>query len=414
MKIVIVNTNQSMGGAAKAALRLFQSLRTQKGVVVNYLVSTKASSDPDVLCPWPTFSHATTTLLYLLDSFVLRFYPKRKRMLFSLNRLPTKLSSLINNLNPDIVHFHWINFGFIPIEEYERIKCPIVWTLHDSWVFTGGCHLPSDCTKYEQHCGACPQLGSSELTDLSYKTWERKKSAYAKIKLSVITPSRWLASCAQKSSLLKNWPIRVIPNGIDLEIFCPSDRKEERKRLGLPENKKLILLSAFGIESDPNKGLHLFDALFKDLKNAGLTDLEFLILGTKKVKKNTNRIFPVHDLGTLKDERRIAQLYQAVDLTLLLSRQENLPFTVMESLACGTPAVAFHVGGIPDIIEHQINGYLAKPFSIEDIAAGIKWCLEDKGRYVQLALKARKKCEENFSLEQLRKSYLSLYHELQR
>ncbi len=411
MKILIVSAIESKGGASRAAHRLYDDL-LRRSVDVKYLTNFRSSTNREIISLWPYVTNGVALFFLLVDKLPLLFYPHRRKGVFSPAVIPTRINSLINKINPDIVHLHWIAHGSISIEQIAKIKRPIVWTLHDSWAFTGGCHLPFVCKRYQSACGCCPQLGSDAPEDLSNRIWKRKENAFKELNLQIVAPSRWLAGCAQTSSLFKNLDVTVIPNGIDTKLYQPMDLSSTRAKLNLPQNKKLVLFGAMGLSKDANKGLQFLKPVLGHLAKQKMKDLEFVIMGSRKSGRDSDFGFPIHYLGTLKSEPTIASLYGAVDATLLLSLQENLPYAVMESLSCGTPVVAFEIGGVPDMVDHQVNGYLAKPYEVEDIARGIAWVLEDKIRQEKLREQARKKCEDHFSLELQAQRYTKLYKQV--
>ncbi len=411
MKVLIVSAIESKGGAARAAHRLYDGLLGH-GVDVTYLTNFRSSTNSEIISLWPYFTNVVALFFTLLDKLPLLLYPQRQRTIFSPAVVPTQINSLINTIGPDIVHLHWIAHGSISIEQIAKIRKPILWTLHDSWAFTGGCHLPFDCKRYQSACGSCPQLGSSYSGDLSNRIWKRKEKAFKELNIQVVAPSQWLAGCARLSSLFKDFDVTVIPNGIDTKLYQPTDISLARAKLNLPQNKKLVLFGAMGLSKDANKGLQFLKPVLKNLAKQKIEDLEFVIMGSRKSGRDLDFGFPIHYLGTVRSEPAIVSLYGAVDVTLLLSLQENLPFVVMESLSCGTPVVAFKIGGVPDMVDHQVNGYLAKPYEVEDIARGIAWVLEDKARQVRLREQARKKCEDHFSLELQARRYTKLYSQI--
>ena len=258
---------------------------------------------------------------------------------------------------------------------------PIVWTLHDSWAFTGGCHVPGNCQGYKERCGGCPQLGSQHAWDLSRWVWNRKRKFWRGIPLTIVTPSRWLADCARSSSLLGDRRIEVIPNGIDVNQYRPVEKQEARAILGLPQEQKLVLFSAMNATCDMNKGFPYLEAALRRLFEDGWHErMELMVVGQSTPSTPVNTGVPHRFLGVLRDEISMRLAYSAADVTVMVSAQENLPNSIMESLACGTPVVAFNVGGVPHLVEHQVNGYLAQPFSIDDLSAGLSFVLSDEER----------------------------------
>jgi glycosyltransferase involved in cell wall biosynthesis len=288
-----------------------------------------------------------------------------------------------------------------------------VWTLHDSWAFTGGCHIPLDCLRYEGSCGSCPQLNSQCEHDLSRWVWERKRKAWSGLAFRVVTPSRWLGKCAASSSLLRDKCIEVIPNGIDTTIFKPLDKRYVRESLNVPVDKKIILMGGVRSLEDPNKGFRHLLASLEILAAEGWKEkAELIVFGDEPPIPITGIPFPTRFVGYLNDDLSMALLYSAADVFAAPSVQENLPNTVMEALACGTPSVAFNIGGMPDLIAHKETGYLAQAYLKEDLAAGISWVLSDEQRWVNLSRNARQRVETKFSIALAADRYRRLYNEV--
>jgi glycosyltransferase involved in cell wall biosynthesis len=331
---------------------------------------------------------------------------------FSINTTPSLLQPQINNLNSDLINLHWIGWEFLKIEDLKKFKVPLVWTLHDMWAFTGGCHYSEDCDRYQKSCGNCPQLKKNKNINLSHWIWKRKAEEWKDLNLTVVAPSSWMADCAKSSSLFKNFRIEVIPNGLDLQTYQPNNQNLARQLLNLPQNKKLVLFGAFSAASDRRKGWHLLQSALQRLANSGREKrIELVIFGADRPEHPPDLGFPVRYLGHLNDDS-LALVYSAADVFVAPSLQDNLPNTIIEALACGIPCVAFKIGGIPDAIDHQQNGYLAQPFDVEDLAKGISWVLADEDYYQKLRCQAREKAENCFSLEKQANRYLTLYSEI--
>jgi glycosyltransferase involved in cell wall biosynthesis len=412
MKSLLLNTFDSGGGAAIAAFRLNRGLRNI-GVDSRMLVQFKQTDDPNIIGPASKLEKGLSLIRPELDSLPTKLYPKRNQFIFSPAFLPERVSAKVASLNPDIIHLHWLACGFLRIETISHFNRPVIWTLHDSWGFTGGCHIPFECTRYREMCGACSTLGSTKGNDLSRKNWQRKNKAWKDLNLTVVTPSHWLADCARSSSLFNNVRIVVIPNGLDIQIFKPIEKSAARSILSLPMDKKLILFGAMDSTSDKNKGFHLLQPTLKKMAKDGWKGkAELIIFGSSGPAVVPDFGLKVNYVGQFHDDVSLALLYSSVDVFVAPSIQENLPNTVMEALACGTPCVAFNIGGMPDMIEHQRNGYLAKPFEIEDMAQGIRWVLDDETRWKFLSIEARKKIEKEFELKHIAREYADLYNDI--
>lgn len=410
MKVLMCNTFDEVGGAARAAVRLQKGVR-QLGLDAGLLVQFKTGKASEVICNENPLRKMARHLKVFLGLLPVRLYPKKPENNFTPALLPDHLLREIAEINPDLVHLHWLGAGFLRIETLARLNRPLLWTLHDSWAFTGGCHVPFACTKYRQSCGGCPVLGSSREKDLSRWTWKRKEKAWRNLNLTVVAPSRWLADCVRSSSLLGNSRVEVIPNGLDTEAFRPAGKEQARSQLGLPKDKKVVLFGAVRSIADPNKGFHL---LRRALQTIGpeSADLMVLVFGADDVAGKEESGIPVVCLGRIDDDRQLAAIYAASDVFVVPSLQESFCQTAAEAMACGTPVVAFGATGLLDIVEHLQSGYLAQPYEAEDLARGIAWVLADEGRHAGLSRRARQKVEEAFSLAKVSERYVALYREL--
>lgn len=409
MKTILINTSDVRGGAARAAYRLHQGLE-QVGIDSSMLVQDKRSTDISVIGPklvgWKGVG-INYIFRFMVDKSPLMLYPKRQTIVWSPQWFPNRIHRKIDRLNPDIVHFHWICDGFIPIKEVAKIKQPLVWTFHDMWAFTGGCHYNDTCEKYMYECSKCPQLGSNKEKDLSNWVWNQKNKSWANLDLTVVTPSRWLANCARSSSLFEDQRIEVIPNGLDLQKFKPIDKLKAKEDLNLPVDKNLILFGAMKSTKDKRKGFQYLKSAINVLSED--FDFEAIVFGNSGKDDQLN--IPINYMGNFPDNM-LTKLYSAADVFVAPSVQDNLPNTVMEALACGTPSVAFDIGGISDMITHKENGYLAKPFDTDDLARGIEWVVEHDQRKKVLSDNSRKHVENNFELKYIAKKYADLYSQI--
>lgn len=412
MRPLLLNTYHRTGGAARAALRLHQGLR-RIGVDSRLLVRFRGGEGDQVIEASSPALRPFYRLQARTDRLPLLPYRRRRPGLFTPAVVPDRLSARIRSLAPDLVHLHWVADGFLRPESLPLIGRPLVWTLHDSWAFTGGCHLPGECTRYRAACGRCPALGSQDDGDLSRRVWERKRRAWEDLPITVVAPSRWLSGCARSSALLGAARHEVIPNGLDLDRFRPADRAASRARLGMPADRTLVLFGGVNSATDPNKGLTLMVEALHHLAVGGRTaGVDWVVFGTAPDQPLPAVPYPVRVVGQIDDEATLAALYAAADVFVAPSIQENLPSTVMEALACGTPCVAFDAGGLPDLIEHQRNGWLARTHQAEDLARGIAWVLEDEERRGALAARGRRKAEEEFELTLVARRYADLYRDL--
>jgi len=380
MRISLLSTHDIGGGAHVAAHRIHAAF-LKNGHQSQQCVAIKSSDDRYVKGPDSKSKLGWALIRPLFNNLPLYFYRHRTKEKLSLALLPSDTVPRALAFKPDIVNLHWIADGFLRIPDPVRFARPIVWTLHDMWPFTGGCHYDQECNRFREACGQCPLLGSKNRNDLTRKTLRQKQSIYRRLNLQVVAPSRWMAQCAQASTAFKDVPVHTIPYPIDLERFKPRDKAAMRELLGLPQDKKLILFSAINSTHNDRKGFFLLNEALQTpamLQHVGA--MECVILGAPPQQPLADLQFKLHFIGHLHDQVSLAAVYAAVDLFVAPSLQDNLPNTVIESLACGTPAAAFDIGGMPDMIKHKQNGYLASPMDADNLAEGILWSLESKDR----------------------------------
>lgn len=409
MKVLHLNTNDTVGGAARTAIRLHKGLRA-RGVESLFLAQDKQGDDATVLrIGGGKVSQIWRRVVPLLERMRLSIYRDYNGMPWSLNKLPRSVHNDINKLSPDIVHLHWVCGGFLPFSSLAKLQGKVVWTFHDSWPFTGGCHVPYPCLRYREECGQCPQLGSRLVSDISRASLRMKKKFFMRNDITIVTPSKWLRDCVQSSSVLRACHVEVIPNGIDLSLYRPVDKSFARELLGLPKDKLLILAGAVGALSDPNKGGEQLISAIENLSLDFQREVELVIFGTSSLENIATLPIPARSMGRLHDDFSLVLLYSAADVFVCPSIQENLPTTVIEASACGTPSVAFSTSGLPDVIRHNETGYLARPFDTVDLANGISWILKDSSRNIELGRKARLMAEECFDIRSQSERYLNLY-----
>ncbi|MBM9538195.1 glycosyltransferase family 4 protein [Desulfobulbus alkaliphilus] len=407
MRILHINTFDHAGGAARAAYWLHSGLR-KAGHESLMLVQHKTGGEPAIVNKPGRSEMLLKDIRWLFDMLPLLVYRKRDLTHWTVGWPRNSLCGLINKLSPDIIHLHWICRGMMPIREIGRLFSlgpPVVWTFHDSWPFTGGCHVPGSCRQYKERCGNCPQLGSSSSLDLSRLTLAHKRRQWRKGTPVLVTPSQWLANCVQASSLFAHHRIVHLANGIDTDIFQPVEKHLARSILNIPETgKKLILCGAMNAYGDPNKGFHLFRESIKRLITLGWQQkVELLIFGESEPPPEHRLPLPTRYLGVLHDDVTLRLAYSAADLFIMPSLQENLPNSILESLACRTPVAAFAAGGIPELLQHSENGFLAQPFNVNDLAQGIIHLL---------SATPIPRLTDQFTQQYAVKEHQALYHEM--
>ena len=407
MRVLIVNTSERTGGAAVAANRLMMALNNN-GVKAKMLVRDK-DSDSLTVVGLPNSPMLNWHFLWerLVIFFRCRFSRKH---LFEIDLANTgsDITRLREFQEADVIHLHWINQGMLSLSDIRKILKsgkPVVWTMHDIWPATAICHLTLTCRNFTTHCRNCRLLpGGGSSNDLSTSIWRKKEKMLEAGTIYFVACSHWLEQEAKASALLKGHKIASIPNPIDTHIYHPGDKKAARKNLGLPEDKRLILFVSQRV-TNKNKGM---DYLIEACRQ--LEDYEVVILGGHAEEVVDQLPLKAHPLGYVNDERRIVEVYQAVDVFVLPSLSENLPNTIMEAMACGVPCVGFKVGGIPEEIDHKRNGYVAEYRNPDDLARGIRWILSEAD-YEQLSQEAVRKVAHSYSQQSVAISYLDVYHQ---
>lgn len=417
MKVLHISSNDVLGGAAKACLALDSALR-KIGVDSSILVQKKVGSRENVYSISNSFLKKYKSRFregieflynkYLVDEKHGRFSPS----FFGAN---FKTAPLFNDA--DVIHLHWINEGFLSMHTFGflfELRKPIVWTLHDMWAITGGCHYNGNCSKYLEQCSDCPALRLHGKNDVSFNMFERKKELFGNADINIVTCSNWLAGEVKRSQILKNKKVIAIPNTIDESKFYKVDKRVAREKLDLPGDKIYLLFGSMTVK-DERKGFRfLLDALnclFNSYENVR-DKIGILLIGRMDDDTLNEFKFPVTAFGRINDDEKLNYIYNSADVFIAPSLQDNLPNTIMESLVCGLPSVGFNIGGIPDMVDHMQNGFLAEDISGESLAAGIHWCVSDTVRNENLGNNCRKKYSEHFSPDIVAGKYINLYKSL--
>ncbi|MBN2484735.1 MAG: glycosyltransferase family 4 protein [Bacteroidales bacterium] len=413
MKVLLINKDFSGGGAAVAFKRLFNALKKSGEADVSALVQHHRG-EVDGLYPLLQFYGKHRALFNLAIEKAL-FLPyersKAERFAFSSAIYGNSITRHELVKKADIIHIHWINQGFLPLSEIKKLSLtgkPIVWTMHDMWNFTGGCHYAGNCSAFIASCGNCPFLKRPSETDLSARLFQNKMQLFSRPGFIFVGCSKWLAAEAAGSKILGESEILSIPNPIDTDFYKPGNKIQAREYFRLPHNKKIILFGAAKL-TDKRKGLEYLLQAVKRLKEMGKTDYLLVTFGAGGTHVN----FPMDNISVpyLHEEKEIAMLYNAADIFVVPSLEDNLPNTIMESLSCGTPVAAFNTGGIPEMIEHKVTGYLARPKDADNLATGIEWLLENANS-VKLSEAARNKAIIEYSEKVVAQRYIRLYSDI--
>jgi glycosyltransferase involved in cell wall biosynthesis len=419
MKILHITTMDSPG-AGGAAFQLHCVLRSL-GVESKILVLHRTIPDSDAV----QFTQSNAIIRKLCNrlynkSISLEKLPYESTRPKGLDMFSTDRSIYNVSKHPlvreaDIVNLHWVA-GFIDYAKFFlKIKnnLKVVWTLHDENPFTGGCHVVGECKKYETGCGACPQLGSNSLNDLSRKIFKRKEKACKNKNIHIVTPSKWLADCTKRSRLFKDFSIDAIPNGVATDLFKKHDKKFSRNLLSLPHDITLILFgTAYHVE---RKSVKLLWEVLKILK--GRIDPSKIALVTFGLQwdldifsKDTG--FTIYQLGYIHDQTLLASLYSSCDMFVMNSLYENFPNVILESFSCGNPVIGVHSGGIPETVIPQRTGLLAEPKNAEDLAGQIEYMITHPKEREAMGENARKLVEQEYTLKIQGERYIELYQKM--
>ena len=406
MKIISVSHSDSNGGAARAAYRIHQAL-LGRSMDTTMSVAHAVTGNSTVESQQ---RNIVAKILTMGGRAAVRFLKKTlgtgNPILHSPAVIPSSWSKRFDNLHADIIHLHWVNHEMISIADIGRIKKPLVWTLHDMWAFCGAEHVTGDY-RWRDGYMANNRPGYETGFDLNRWTASRKLKHWTR-PIYIVTPSRWLADCAKQSVLMRDWPITVIPNAIDTDVWKPVNKALARHLLGLPPDVPLLMFGAWGGTNEPHKGFDLLQTALNHLQGQ-LPDLELVVFGQLAPKTPVAMKFPVHYTGHLHDDVSLRLLYSACDAIVIPSRQDNLPNMGLEAHACGTPVIAFDTCGLPDIVAHQQTGYLAKAFDPLDLAAGIQWVLPDANRLAAIGQAARERSVKLWGYNVVADQYVQVY-----
>ena len=416
MRVLIINTSERIGGAAIAANRLMDALRNN-GIQAKMLVRDKQTDNITVISLKKSLWSIWQFVWERIVIWKANHFKQHNLFAVDIANTGTDITTYPEFKEADIIHLHWVNQGMLSLKDLKKILQsgkPIVWTMHDMWPCTGICHHARECDKYHKECHHCPYLyNGGAKKDLSHQTFKKKKELYQLSPITFITCSQWLKERAGQSALLDQHPIVHIPNPIKTNLFTPRNKVEARQKCNLPTDKKLILFGSVKI-TDKRKGIDYFIESCKILAEKHpelVNNLGVAVYGKESEQLKSLVPFQVYALDYISNEKELVNVYNAVDLYVTPSLEENLPNTIMEAMACGIPCVGFNVGGIPEMIDHLHNGYVADYKSAEDFANGIHWTLSES-EYQSLSEEARRKVTSSYSESTIAKKYIEVYNKI--
>lgn len=402
MKVLMVNTKYTRGGAARIARTLHRAVNASpnheslfaygRGPTEQGSQAVRFALQPEV------YLHALITRLTGMQGYGTWVSTRR-------------LLRLIQDWKPDVIHFHNIHGYYLDLSiarAVGKLEIPVVWTLHDAWPLTGRCAYFFECNRWRTGCGHCPDLRSYPRTfiDRSAMMWRRKRKLLGGVWSPVIvTPSQWLGNLASEASAGR-CRVEVIPNGIDTQLFRPRDRSEVREELGLPNDKKIVLFAAADL-ADERKGAKYF---FESLSSVEADKWMAVTVGKRiDVRRMLNRQVEIKQLGYVAGSEAMAKVYSAADLFCITSLDDNFPTTVLESSACGTPVVGFRVGGIPEQLTDDC-GILVEPRDAQGLGRAITQLLQDDSLRESMSGNCRDRAVAEYSVAKFRDRYMKVYN----
>lgn len=411
MKILILNAADSGGGAAIAARNLAVELNRMHIDIELWVI--KKTSELAFIKQQKVRKKGR--IIQILDkaSRLLKTTFKSTNPILHSENLKSKVSiEAINNSNFDLVHFHWINHDMISIEDIAKITKPIVWTLHDSWVFCGAEHHPNFIENDRRYIEGYTSKNMPVRTrggDICRRTWERKLKSWKNQKFNFISPSIWLKERLQESYLFKNAECHVIPNIVPQSMFYKRSKESCREAIGLDRKKIIIGFGAAdGItEQHSIKGGKLLIEALKKLTS--IENVELLVFGSASAEFSNAIHMKTFYTGFIQSSQVLAAIYGALDVFVCPSIIENLPTTCIEAQLCGVPVTAFHVGGIPEVVEHKITGYLANPYDTGDLAKGMEFCFSNNEK---LSKAAEYSSRKKYDRQTIIKQHIELYEKV--
>ncbi|MDR0537811.1 MAG: glycosyltransferase [Tannerellaceae bacterium] len=405
MKIVHISNSDIEGGAARAAWRLHQEM--MKFGIETYMFVLKQTIKENTIHTVSRFDKYILSVLRTSINTIFSRFMNKSEWIFSNDLWGINISKFRLVKAADTIIIHWVNGGFMTIKNIEqllKLKKKTIFVLHDMWALTGGCHYSLECNSYrEQSCKHCSQVSSTLRKFIISYFYSKKSTVFHKYNnYSVVAPSVWLKYCAISTPFFAKGSVHRIANPIDRTIFKKIDKNITRKILNISKDVKLLLFAADTGTKNPYKGYKFLEEALLNLNSMNKSKFEFelLIVGMAK-NEEIEKISPykIHFTGRLYDEYSLSLVYNASDVFVTPSLADNLPSTVLESIACGTPAVGFDIGGIPDMIVHKKNGYLARYKDVNDLLEGILYCCENLTNVSS---------SSNFETDLIIKQYLSL------
>lgn len=404
-KVLHLTADGTGGGAGIAASRIVKALNQYTDIECS-LGALNSNDVSHKIFPKPFYYEWCRKI----ESKIIRLQKGRQQGQRSLGGFSSGLLKTINSSDYDLIHLHWINKNMLSISDIAKITKPLIWTLHDMWPFCGTEHYSND----RRYCDGYLPLNrgvAEKGLDIDRLIYNQKKTHWKNLKVGLACPSKWIQTCALESKALGGMESRVIHNGIDIGRFSPLNGHECRAEYGISANKYTILFGAVNSTNDVRKGyLELQGAILELCKRGYADKIQLIIFGGENVTTHIAFPFDTVCIGNIECEDKLSRLYNCADVFVGPSKQDNLPNTMVEAQSCGVPVVAFNVGGVSDIVEHKVTGYLASAFSISSLATGIEWCMHNS-QAINIAVNARQRAIDLFQSKTIALSYRDYYQQ---
>ncbi len=416
MRVLLINTSEQIGGAAIAASRLLHALN-HNGVETEMLVRRRQTDNPQVMALADTPLQRARFLGERGEIFLRNGCSRRHLFAIDTGGWGTDITRRPEFLRADVIHLHWVNQAMLSLRDIARI-CQsgkrVVWTMHDMWPFTALCHYADTCDGWRHGCGNCRLLQHPAEHDLSWRVYRRKEALFSRYRIDMVGCSRWLTDLAREAPLLRRQYVTHIANAIDTTRYAPidgpMDRRSARHRLGLPDDRRLLLFVAYKV-TDPKKGITYLRRAVARLcaDRPEMADrLGIVAVGREAELLKGTFAVPLYGIPYVSETATMIDLYHAADALVMPTLMDNLPNTIVEAMACGLPCVGFNIGGLPQMISHEKDGYLVRYKDTDHLAECIERLLTT-APYDAIARAARRKAVKYYGEEQVADSYLRLY-----
>lgn len=415
LKVVFVAAHDSLGGAARAAYRVFDAISTYfpDRIDISFRVIHKTRDDERIVGGKASRNRIEYAQYFLRTRFR-KYFPRKpfisaNTLLHSQALYPTGLGREINKMSPDVILLGWLGNATISIAEIGQLRAPVVWRLSDMWMFSGAEHY-TDTGRYRVGYSKRSRPPDEWGPDIDRETF-RRKCRHWKKPPHVIALTRWLQKEAQSSALSGRWPTHVIPVPMDTDFWAPTDAKKARDTFGIEQNAVVVMFGAGNGTSQPHKGADLLFGALAHLKDfhaaaADTRPLRAIVFGEDRPTREEGGV-PVQFLGRLDDEG-LRKAYSAADVFVVPSRLEAFGQVAAEAQCCGTPVVAFDNSGLADVVEDRVTGALARAFDPRSLADAIYWVIENPQRTSTIGAAATARARTLWDPETVAHSYVAV------